>query len=34
VAVDSNGVSVHETGPRDWEARIKAGIAKIPVVAA
>jgi len=34
VAVDSNGVSVHETGPKDWEARIKAGVAKIPVVAA
>jgi fumarate hydratase class I len=23
VAVDSNGVSVHETGPKEWEARIK-----------
>jgi len=34
VAVDSNGVSVHETGPKDWEARIKAGVGKIPVVAA
>ena len=34
VAVDSNGVSVHETGPRDWEARIKAGTASvIPVLA-
>ena len=31
VAVDSNGVSVHETGPREWEARIKAGIGKIPI---
>ncbi|MEO5732541.1 MAG: fumarate hydratase [Rubrivivax sp.] len=30
VAVDSNGVSVHETGPREWQARI----ANIPVVAA
>ncbi len=34
VAVDSNGVSVHETGPKDWEARIKSGIGKIPVTAA
>ena len=34
VAVDSNGVSVHATGPREWESRIKAGIGKIPVVAA
>jgi fumarate hydratase class I len=22
VAVDSNGTSVHETGPREWQARI------------
>ena len=28
VAVDSNGTSVHETGPRIWQARI----GKIPVV--
>ena len=28
VAVDSNGTSVHETGPRIWKARI----GKIPVV--
>jgi fumarate hydratase, class I len=34
VAVDSNGVSVHDTGPKEWEARIKAGAAVIPVVAA
>ena len=27
VAVDANGISVHETGPREWQARI----AKIPV---
>ena len=33
VAVDSNGVSVHDTGPKEWESRIKAGIGKIPVVA-
>jgi len=30
VAVDANGVSVHETGPREWQARI----GKIPVVKA
>ncbi|MEZ5740949.1 MAG: fumarate hydratase [Burkholderiaceae bacterium] len=29
VAVDSTGVSVHQTGPREWQARI----GKIPVVA-
>jgi fumarate hydratase, class I len=34
VAVDSNGVSVHETGPREWEARIKAGATVIPVATA
>jgi fumarate hydratase class I len=30
VAVDSQGTSVHETGPREWQARI----GKIPVTAA
>ncbi len=30
VAVDSHGVSVHETGPKEWSARL----ARIPVVAA
>jgi fumarate hydratase, class I len=30
VAVDANGTSVHDTGPREWQARI----AKIPVTAA
>ena len=29
VAVDSNGVSVHETGPKEWRARI-AGIPVVP----
>ena len=29
VAVDSDGTSVHETGPREWQARI----GKIPVSA-
>ena len=33
VAVDSNGVSVHDTGPREWQQRIKAGIGKIAVTA-
>jgi fumarate hydratase class I len=30
VAVDANGVSVHTTGPREWQARI----GKIPVATA
>jgi fumarate hydratase, class I len=30
VAVDSKGVSVHETGPREWQGRI----GKIPLVPA
>jgi fumarate hydratase, class I len=34
VAVDSEGVSVHETGPKEWQARIKAGAAVIPVAIA
>ena len=35
VAVDSNGVSVHNTGPREWQPRIASGsIGKIPVAAA
>jgi len=35
VAVDSNGVSVHNTGPAEWQQRIASGtIAKIPVAAA
>ena len=33
VAVDSHGVSVHETGPKDWEARIRSGQTVIPVAA-
>jgi fumarate hydratase, class I len=33
VAVDSKGVSVHQTGPKAWEAKIKAGIGRIPLVA-
>ncbi|MBC7730828.1 MAG: fumarate hydratase [Bacteriovorax sp.] len=34
VAVDSNGVSVHDTGPKEWEARIKAGATVIPLAVA
>ena len=30
VAVDSQGVSVHETGPKEWQAKI----GKIPVMIA
>jgi fumarate hydratase class I len=32
VAVDSNGESVHETGPAEWKRRIAGGLASIPVV--
>ncbi len=31
VAVDANGISVHETGPKQWQERIAATIGKIPV---
>ena len=34
VAVDANGVSVHETGPKDWSAKIASRAVKTPVVAA
>jgi fumarate hydratase class I len=30
VAVDSNGTSVHQTGPKEWQAKI----GKLPVVTA
>jgi fumarate hydratase class I len=34
VAVDANGVSVHDTGPREWQARIQSGAGtRIPVTA-
>ena len=34
VAVDSNGTSVHTTGPKEWQARIASGaLARIPVTA-
>jgi len=35
VAVDANGVSVHNTGPAEWQQRISSGsIGKIPVTTA
>jgi fumarate hydratase class I len=34
VAVDSNGISVHNTGPKEWQERIASGAIKIPVTAA
>ncbi len=34
VAVASNGVSVHETGPKEWQARIASGRTTIPLVPA
>ncbi len=33
VAVDSKGVSVHETGPKEWKARIQSRIAGVPILA-
>ena len=34
VAVDAQGTSVHNTGPREWQERIAATIGKIPVTVA
>ncbi len=34
VAVDSQGTSVHQTGPREWQARIANSVGGIPVVLA
>ncbi len=34
VAVDANGTSVHDTGPREWKAKIAGSIGKIPVAVA
>ena len=31
VAVDSKGISVHNTGPEEWKARIASSVSKIPV---
>lgn len=33
VAVDANGISVHNTGPEEWKARIASSVSKIPVKA-
>jgi fumarate hydratase class I len=32
VAVDSNGISVHNTGPAEWKARIAGELAGIPIL--
>ncbi len=34
VAVDSSGESVHDTGPKQWQARIAGKLGKIPLVVA
>jgi fumarate hydratase, class I len=31
VAVDAQGISVHNTGPEEWKARIASSVSKIPV---
>ena len=31
VAVDAHGISVHNTGPEEWKARIASSVSKIPV---
>src|SRR5579883_2453396 len=33
VAVDSKGTSVHETGPKEWRARIQSEFAGVPILA-
>jgi len=33
VAVDSEGISVHETGPKEWKARIQREFAGVPILA-
>jgi fumarate hydratase class I len=33
VAVDSEGISVHQTGPREWQAKIQSRLAGIPILA-
>jgi fumarate hydratase class I len=33
VAVDSKGTSVHETGPKEWKARIQREFAGVPILA-
>jgi fumarate hydratase, class I len=32
VAVDSKGISVHNTGPAKWKARIADNLAGIPIL--
>jgi len=35
VAVDANGISVHNTGPKEWQERIASGkLIDIPVTTA
>ncbi|MBT9331453.1 fumarate hydratase [Paracidobacterium acidisoli] len=33
VAVDANGTSVHQTGPKEWQAKIQSRIAGVPILA-
>jgi fumarate hydratase class I len=33
VAVNSEGISVHQTGPKEWQARIQSKLAGIPILA-
>jgi fumarate hydratase class I len=33
VAVDSEGISVHQTGPKEWQAKIQSRLAGIPILA-
>jgi fumarate hydratase class I len=33
VAVDSKGTSVHQTGPKEWQARIQANLGGVPILA-
>lgn len=32
VAVDSNGTSVHQTGPKEWQAKIQSRLAGVPIL--
>jgi fumarate hydratase, class I len=33
VAVSSDGVSVHQTGPQEWQAKIQSRLAGVPILA-
>ncbi|GGH15638.1 fumarate hydratase [Silvibacterium dinghuense] len=33
IAVDSKGTSVHQTGPKEWQAKIQSKLAGIPILA-